>query len=56
MQQQYENERSMRTNSEGDIARLREQLADQKSTSHHDVENLRKALDEIKYQNEDFIR
>jgi|TARA_B110000285_G_C14804873_1_gene459200 hypothetical protein len=39
----------MRVNSEGDIARLREQLADNMATSSKEVENLRRALDDMKY-------
>jgi chromosome segregation ATPase len=46
----------MRVNSEGDIARLREQLADAMATSAKEVENLRRALDDMKYQNEESIR
>ena len=56
MQTQYENERQMRINSEGDIARMREQLADQMATSLKEKDNLRRALDEMKYQNEESIR
>lgn len=39
----------MRINAEADISRMREQLADQMSTSLKDVENLRRALDDMKY-------
>lgn len=46
----------MRVNSEGDIARLREQLADSMATSAKEIENLRRALDDMKYQNEESIR
>jgi hypothetical protein len=46
----------MRINSESDISRLREQLADQMSTSQQEVENLRRALDDLRYQNEEAIR
>lgn len=46
----------MRINSEGDIARMREQLADQMATSLKEKDNLRRALDEMKYQNEESIR
>lgn len=56
MQTQYENERQMRVNSEGDIARLREQLADAMATSNKEIENLRRALDDMRYQNEEAIR
>jgi len=46
----------MRINSEGDIGRLREQLADEMATSLKDKDNLRRAIDEMKYQNEESIR
>ena len=46
----------MRINAEADISRMREQLADQMSTSLKDVENLRRALDDMKYQNEEAVR
>ena len=46
----------MRINSEGDISRLREQLADTMSTSKIDIDNLRRALDDMKYKNEESIR
>ena len=46
----------MRINSESDISRLREQLADQMSTSQQEIETLRKALDDLRYQNEEAIR
>ena len=39
----------MRINGEGDISRLREQLADQMATANKDLENLRRALDDMKY-------
>ena len=56
MQTQYENERSMRINSEGDIGRLREQLADQMASSQKEVETLRRAIDDMKYTNEEQLR
>ena len=56
MQTQYENERQMRINSEGDIARMRVQHADQMATSLKEKDNLRRALDEMKYQNEESVR
>lgn len=46
----------MRINSEGDIARMREQLADQMATSLKEKDNLRRAIDEMKYQNEESVR
>ena len=46
----------MRINSESDISRLREQLADQMSSSSQEVETLRRALDDLRYQNEEAIR
>lgn len=46
----------MRINGEGDISRLREQLADAMATSNKDLENLRRALDDMKYQNEENLR
>ena len=46
----------MRINSESDIARLREQLADEGSQKMRDIENLRRALDDLKYQKEECIR
>ena len=46
----------MRINGEGDISRLREQLADQMATSNKELENLRRALDDMKYQNEENLR
>lgn len=39
----------MRINSEADIARLREQLADEGASKMRDIENLRRALDDLKY-------
>lgn len=53
---QYEDERQMRINSEGDISRLREQLADSMSTGATEIDNLRRALDDMRYQNEEGIR
>ena len=49
LKNQYDNERQMRINGEGDISRLREQLADQMATSNKELENLRRALDDMKY-------
>lgn len=46
----------MRINSEGDISRLREQLADSMSTGATEIDNLRRALDDMRYQNEEGIR
>jgi Holliday junction resolvase RusA-like endonuclease len=46
----------MRINSESDIQRLREQLADETSTSRKDIDNLRKALDDMRYKQEEAIR
>jgi hypothetical protein len=46
----------MRINAEADISRLREQLADQMATSNKDLENLRRALDDLRYQNEENLR
>jgi hypothetical protein len=46
----------MRINSEGDISRLREQLADQMSSSSREIEVLRRALDDMKFSNEESIR
>ena len=56
LKNQYDNERQMRINGEGDISRLREQLADAMATSNKDLENLRRALDDMKYQNEENLR
>lgn len=56
LKNQYDNERQMRINGEGDISRLREQLADQMATSNKELENLRRALDDMKYQNEENLR
>lgn len=53
---QYEDERQMRINSEGDISRLREQLADSMATGATEIDNLRRALDDMRYQNEEGIR
>ena len=39
----------MRINSEKDIARMREQLADQMASALKEKDNLRRALDEMKY-------
>lgn len=46
----------MRVNSEADIARMREQLADQQGTALKEQENLRRALDDMRYQHEEAIR
>ena len=43
-------------NSEADISRLREQLADVMSTSKTDIDNLRRAIDDMKYKHEEAIR
>ena len=56
MQVQYENERAMRINSEGDISRLREQLADQMAQSKKEIDTLRRAIDDMKYTNEEQLR
>ena len=53
---QFQDERQMRMNSEADIARLREQLADVMSTSKTDIDNLRRAIDDMKYKHEEAIR
>jgi len=53
---QFQDERQMRINSEADIARLREQLADCMSTSKTDIDNLRRAIDDMKYKHEEAIR
>ena len=46
----------MRINSESDVARLREQLADHLSTSKVEIDNLRRALDDMRYKNEESCR
>jgi chromosome segregation ATPase len=46
----------MRINSESDVARLREQLADQMTSSKVEIDNLRRALDDMKYKNEESVR
>lgn len=46
----------MRINSEADIARMREQLAEQMSTSMKEQDNLRRALDDMRYQHEEAMR
>lgn len=56
LQKQYQDERLMRINAEGDISRLREQLADEISSSRKEIDNLRKALDDMRYKQEESIR
>ena len=46
----------MRINSESDVARLREQLADHMSTNKIEIDNLRRALDDMRYKNEEAVR
>lgn len=56
MKTNYENERQIRLNSEGDIQRLREQLADALSSSKQETDNLRRAVDNMKFANEESVR
>jgi predicted nucleic acid-binding Zn-ribbon protein len=46
----------MRINAEGDIERLREQLADEMSSNKQEIDNLRRALDDMRYKQEEAIR
>ena len=46
----------MRINSEADIARMREQLADQMATAMKETDTLRRALDDMRYQHEEAMR
>lgn len=46
----------MRVNAETDIQRLREQLAEEMSTSRREIDTLRKALDDMHFRSEEAIR
>ena len=46
----------MRINAESDIARMREQLADEAGNALKEQENLRRALDTMRYNHEEAIR
>lgn len=46
----------MRINAESDIQRMREQLAEECTSSRRQIDNLRKALDDMRYKSEEAIR
>ena len=51
LRNQYAAERELRINSESDLARVRQQLADSIAANHRDTTNLKKALTEMQMLN-----
>ena len=51
LRSQYAHEREIRIQTESDLARVRQQLADSNQVGHRDVTNLKKALTDMQVLN-----